>query len=328
MNIITNPTWSWLPWTVFGVLTLIAALRGYWQGWQAAVYFLVWNVVFLIVGITLMLLAFDPLTNILIKRLPSDGSPNIAEMIKATLVPVKPLIWAIVLIATMLIGWFIATLFYWFFRTKFKSTIRSNKSSGFSNKGIRYLGASIGVISVAPMATFAASISLVASPKRGFNDEIILPLARGFSGLQIENFDKANASIGHILGILDKSASDSLKVLVKLISQVPPTTVTTITNDDTLNSTERATLKKGKKLIEAILNDDRIVTPEFLKAMFKGASIYTLLPPAVFPNNYEPLKDVDKFKVSFKTKGALSEVLSDLNGNNASLLIDSIFKVN
>ena len=270
MDMLTNPTFSWLPWTVFGVLMFLAAIRGFWQGWKSATYFLVFNIVFVVAGIISLVVSYDMIVDAVTGMMPTveigsgsgGASPDTSAMIKVASDSIKPIIWEVALVAVIIVGYILSSLIYWFFRGKLKRTIRENKKEGLSNTSARFIGAGVGVVTMLPFAAFASSISAIASPKESYN-EFLSYLTKGLSATQIDDSEGANDSARHLLGLVDEDATNALTVITDFMGK-PQTPIT---------PAQATTLQKGKELIENILNDKRLATKEFFDAMFKGIDI-------------------------------------------------------
>ena len=172
-SIITNPTMSWLPWTIFASFLTIGALIGFWNGWRTATYFLGWNLLFLIVGVLLFDAFYGALVNFAKEFMPkpSAGSngQNFGEALDGAKTIIKPILGTILMIPVLLVGNFLAFLIYWFFRKNLKRRIKDNKQAQLSNIGVRFVGAGVGVITAFPITVFATTASTIVSPQNKFN---------------------------------------------------------------------------------------------------------------------------------------------------------------
>ena len=327
MDMLTNPTFSWLPWTVFGVLMFLAAIRGFWQGWKSATYFLVFNIVFVAAGIISLVVSYDMIVDAVTGMMPTveigsgsgGASPDTSAMIKVASDSIKPIIWEVALVAVIIVGYILSSLIYWFFRGKLKRTIRENKKEGLSNTSARFIGAGVGVVTMLPFAAFASSISAIASPKESYN-EFLSYLTKGLSATQIDDSEGANDSARHLLGLVDEDATNALTVITNFMGN-PIETI----EAQKKYPNQAEILKKGKKLIENILNDERLATKEFFDAMFKGVTI----PSTAFPSgtgiSITFSADTKNKLNAPKAKALIIAAMGGPSNPNVQIVINAIF---
>lgn len=191
---IGNGEYWWISVLSFLVIVLISGLTGLWNGWKTSTYFLVWNVIAVVVG----MFVTSPILEAVESQIDLSNVPiKIAE----TNPYVGPLILFVIILATNLL----AFLIYWFVRKPLKRSIKENKRNGKSNGYTRLIGMGVGVITGLPSAIIMTNYASLTTTDNGFTKFNGAMLA-GITGTKFEGFDKTDKdSIKSILQMANDS---------------------------------------------------------------------------------------------------------------------------
>lgn len=147
-----NSADNWyIPIGVFSFIVIIGAILGFLNGWKTSTYFFSWNIVALIPTVLLM----DKIKSILfeIEFVKKFFKKEIIEQYGSFFI----LIFVLILVNIL------AFIFYWFFRSKLKRSMKINKINKQSNYFVRWTGMGVGVITALPIAIFATQIASLTS---------------------------------------------------------------------------------------------------------------------------------------------------------------------
>ena len=189
---IGNGDYWWISVITFSVIVSISGLMGALNGWKAALFFLVWNVVTLIIGIFMT----SPILKLLENKVDLSNLP-------ISIANANPYIGPLILFIIILISNFLAFIIYLFIRKFLKKSMKENKDSGKSNIFNRLIGSGVGVIAGLPLAAIMTNYASLTTTDNGFT-QFNGAILRGITGSKFKGFDKTDKnSIKSIIEMID-----------------------------------------------------------------------------------------------------------------------------
>ncbi len=252
-QIISSPTFNWLPPVIISTFMFIAALIGFMNGWKSALYFFAVNILGLTIGVFTFPIFWEkmqaPINNLLPKEIDLN---EVVILAKAPLLAIYAFFIMIVIIIFSLIPYFIVR------KKFFKKTIREKKEAKQSNIISRSIGSGIAIISVAPYAGFMASTSTVVSPPTPFS-EMSDTLTRAFTFGKAKNISK---DYDDAIALFDLTNPQSVEEVENIFKSFVVKSGQKAESEAVIIEK----LKKKKEQIQAIINRPILVS-KFIKSL-------------------------------------------------------------
>ncbi|MCK5807055.1 MAG: hypothetical protein KAG91_01515, partial [Mycoplasmataceae bacterium] len=225
LSYIGNGDYWWISVITFSVIVLISGLMGFWNGWKTATYFLVWNVIAVIVGVFSAEPIFDKIVDSVNYDLP-DGAPI------TSISSVGPYVGPLIMLSIISVANFLAFIVYWFVRKPLKRSIKKNKRNGISNGYARFIGMGVGVVAGLPSAvimTDYASVTTTENSFTKFNNSIL----RGMTGTKFDGIDPG------IRALLDLQRDENKKQMEEFAKLFDGTSTPDFSSGDAAKAKEK-----------------------------------------------------------------------------------------
>lgn len=150
-DILDLNTYFWVPIVCFGVFLLIGAAIGLYKGWKKALYFLVWDIAALVLGV----FATKPLLELIMKNVSIEADMKALLLEHKALLPVIMISWFVALkpIATLV-------------EIPFRKKLKVDPDFGWRP---RWIGAGVSLVSALPVTILSANAFTLISGKNFFS---------------------------------------------------------------------------------------------------------------------------------------------------------------
>ncbi|NQZ65704.1 MAG: hypothetical protein HRT99_00615 [Mycoplasmatales bacterium] len=273
-----------IPILIFIFALLIGALAGFITGWKAGVFFLLWNIIFLVPSV------------IFLDKIGSLVSNFInVEQINMDYV-VSKYGGFFILVVILFTANSMAFSAYWVFRPRLKKKIKLNKKDGKSNLKGRIIGSGLGVITIFPITVFFVEASTILMPSSGFT--------------KMNNSLASILSFGSQKSLSNKEKEDLKHILVD-------------TKEETLNKVGDILEGKGSR-VSNLSNDDYNNIEKLLNNDLLLSAIDVDSTKSILEKNNISLKDTvktlnsdisNKFKVTLNSYEKIKDLLQKIDPN-------------